>query len=65
MASSIKGTTSENFSNTIADVAIAVTNAERYGLIVEVMTTSLLYLKENPNATIETALNVGLGDWDV
>ena len=65
MASSIKGTTKETLSNTITDVAEAFMRARTYGLEIEVFTTALLFLKENPESTVEKALQVGLGDWDV
>lgn len=63
MASSINGT------HSTVDVMKLITGVlqatDQYGLQVEVLATAFIYLKENPEASIEEALNVGLGDWDV
>jgi hypothetical protein len=63
MASSIKGITDESLDEVTAMVSTVLLTAD--SLSVEVVSTALLYLKENPEVTIEQALSVGLSDWDV
>jgi hypothetical protein len=65
MASSIKGTTNESLLETMDNVSAALKIAGKYDMDVEVIATAMIFLKENPDASIETALNAGLGDWDV
>jgi hypothetical protein len=65
MASNIKGTTNESLLETMANVSTALNVAGKYDMEVEVIATAMIFLKENPDASIETALNAGLGDWDV
>ena len=61
MATSTKG----NITETMDDVAQALKFAGEYGLETEVVATAMLFLKENPEATINEALHVGLSDWDI
>jgi hypothetical protein len=49
----------------MANVSTALKIAGKYDMEVEVIATAMIFLKENPDASIETALNAGLGDWDV
>jgi hypothetical protein len=65
MASSIKGTTEEKLGETVKNVGNVLILAEEFGLQGEVIATAMIYLKENPGATIEEALQVGLQDWDI
>jgi len=65
MASNIKGTTNESLLETMDNVSTALKIAGKYDMEVEVIATAMIFLKENPDASIETALNAGLGDWDV
>jgi hypothetical protein len=61
MATSIKG----NLTETMDAVANTLKFAGEHGLETEVIATAMLFLKENPDAEINEALNVGLSDWDV
>ena len=61
MATSTKG----NITETMDDVAQTMKFASEHGLETEVIATAMLFLKENPEATINEALHVGLNDWDV
>ena len=63
MASSINGTSKESLADTVENVYQTVVKAGQ--LEIEVIATAMIYLKENPEASIEDALNVGLNDWDV
>ena len=66
MASSLHGTyTAETTDQVIHDVSKAVQLASNFGMEIEVLHTALLFLKENPNATIHDALKAGLMDWDL
>ena len=65
MASSIKGTSGESLINVGRNVDDTLKSARRYGLEVEVISTALIFLKENPTMQIEYALHVALQDWDV
>ena len=65
MASSIKGTSGESLVDVVEKVKGIFDITEESGLIIEVMATALIFLKENPTMTIEYALHVGLQDWDV
>jgi hypothetical protein len=40
-------------------------DVKHFGLEAEILGTALLFLKENPNENIATALAVGFSDWDV
>jgi len=65
MASSIRGDSGESLVDTVKNVYDALTLAGKFGLEVETIATAMIYLKENPDKTIEDALNAGLSDWDV
>ena len=65
MASNIRSTTNERLDNVVRSVAKALQIASNYGLEVETIATAMIYLKENPDKTIEDALNAGLSDWDI
>lgn len=65
MASSLKSTTKESLSETSENVMYCLQAASKYGLEVEVIATAMVYIKENPDKSIEDALNVGLSDWDI
>lgn len=64
MASSIEGTKLDS-AKLIGIIHTVLLNAADYGLEAEVVATAMIYLKENPKATIEEALEVGLQDWDI
>lgn len=61
MPTSTKG----NITKTMDAVANTLKFAGEYHLEVEVIASAMLYLKENPEVSINEALNAGLGDWDV
>ena len=65
MASSIKGTSGESLDHVINYVNDVLVVAGKYDLEVEVIATAMIYLKENPEASISDALSTGLSDWDV
>lgn len=46
-------------------VGKALLIAERYNLQVEVMVSTLTYLKRNPSSSIQEALEYGLNEWDL
>jgi len=65
MATSIKGTSREDLATVIESVSAAMDDAIQYNLVAEVIATAMIYLKENPNASIDEALDAGLSDWDI
>lgn len=65
MASSIRGTSGEDLAEIVDKVMFVLCKASHYDLEAEVVATAMVYLKENPDASIETALSVGLSDWDI
>lgn len=67
MATSIRGTTDESLKDVIQAVGNVLSDddVKHFGLEAEILGTALLFLKENPNKTIATALAVGLADWDI
>ena len=65
MASSVKGISDERLEIAVTNVATTLKFAEKHGLEAEVIGTAMVYLKENPDATISEALRVALSDWDV
>ena len=42
-----------------------VSEAEKYGLVSEVVYSALQYMKDNPHRTIEDAINYGYWEWCV
>lgn len=40
-----------------------VSEAEKYGLVSEVVYSALQYMKDNPHRTIEDAINYGYWEW--
>jgi len=65
MPSSLNGTSGETLTNVMDHVAGALNLAKPHGLECEVIAVAMLFLKENPEATVEQALEAGLGDWDI
>lgn len=66
MASSLKGTyTAEDSTMILQDVYSAFRLASQYDMEPGVFYTALIFLKENPVATIHDALKAGLTDWDL
>jgi len=46
-------------------ISDALREASSYSLTAEVFLWSLYHMKENPNASIEEALNAGMREWDL
>jgi len=44
-------------------IASALISAGETNSQIEVMYTAMLYLKQNPNSTIQEAVNIGLEEW--
>ena len=65
MPSSLNGTSGETLTNVMDNVAGALNYAKPHGLECEVIAVAMIFLKENPKASIEEALVAGLGDWDI
>jgi hypothetical protein len=67
MSTSINGTTNESLEDVIRAVGNVLSDEDvkHFGLEAEILGTALLFLKENPNENIATALAVGFSDWDV
>lgn len=67
MASSIKGTSGEDLSKVVQMIANVLLDDDvrHFGLAPEVIATAMVFLKENPSATIQEALTVGFTDWDL
>lgn len=63
MASSLRR--GAKLQETIELVYETITQASHSKLECEAIATALIFLKQNPNATIEEALQVGLNDWDL
>ena len=67
MPRSLRGTTNESLEDAVRAVGRVLVDEDvlHYGLEAEVLGTALLYLKENPDATIDEALSAGFVEWDV
>jgi hypothetical protein len=57
--------TGEQIEDTIDIVDSVLAIADKHRLEVEVMTYALMFLKENPELSIEEALNFALEEWDL
>lgn len=64
MASSISGVP-EDTQDVMHLVNQTLKAAMSHGLEDEVFATAFIYLKNNPKTSIQEALDVGLGDWDI
>jgi len=67
MPSTINGSTEESLQNVVSAVAKVLNDEDvkHFGLEAEVLGTALLFLKENPDANIATALAAGYMEWDL
>lgn len=67
MPRSLKGTSNEDLAEVLNDVASVLQDEDvvHFGLQAEVLGTALIYLKENPDATIKEALHAGFIEWDL
>lgn len=65
MPNSLNGKSKNTLTEVMDMVANALTLSGKYGLQTEVIAVALIFMEENPNATIQEALNAGLGDWDI
>lgn len=65
MASSLKGTSNEDLPRVIERVQTTLNESGKSGLQSEVIATAMIYLKENPEVSIQEALYIGLVDWDI
>jgi hypothetical protein len=54
----------KSISSEILEVAQCIENAERVGLLVEVIYTALDEMKSNPQSSILLCLQIALNDWD-
>jgi len=52
-------------SKEILDITQLIVNAENSGLLIEVIHTALMDMKENSNSTPLLSLQVAVKDWDV
>jgi hypothetical protein len=67
MPSTIRGNGEESLEDAVTAVAKVLNDEDvkHYGLEAEVLGTALLFLKENPDANIATALSAGYTEWDL
>ena len=67
MPSTLKYTTDESLDDVVSAVlkVLEDEDVKHFGLEAEVLGTALLYLKENPNDNIATALAMGFVEWDL
>jgi hypothetical protein len=67
MPSTLKGSTNESLMDVVSAVGRVFVDEDvlHYGLEAEILGTALLYLKENPDADIATAIEAGFIEWDV
>ena len=67
MPSTIRGNGEESLQDVISAVNRVLVDEDvlHYGLEAEVLGTALLFLKENPDANIATALAMGYMEWDL
>lgn len=63
MPTSLSGKYHESAALHVVEAALKA--AEKHHLETEVLYTAFVYLKENPEASIEDALHAGLTDWDI
>ena len=55
--------TMENINNELDIVSVFVKDAHKYGLTAEVVLFALKYMKDNPESSIEKAMNYGYWEW--
>lgn len=67
MPSAINGTSGESLENAIRLVNKVMVDEDvlHYGMEAEVLGTALIYMKENPNATVKEAIAAGFIEWDL
>lgn len=67
MPSTIRGTSGESLVDAVSAVGRVLRDVDvlHYGMEAEVLGTALLFLKENPDATIASAIAVGFIEWDL
>ena len=65
MPSNLKSSTEETLAETMDNVAQTLKFAAEYHLECEVFATALLFVKENPECTVNEALHAGLNEWDI
>lgn len=49
----------------LMEMAQIITQVEKHGLMVEVMHTALIEMKENPQSSPLLALQIAMEDWDI
>ena len=52
-----------NINNEFDIVDVFIRDADKYGLVSEVVLFALKYIKNNPDKTIEDAINYGYDEW--
>ena len=67
MPSAINGTSGESLADAVSAVSRVLSDDDvvNYGMEAEVLGTALIYMKENPNATVEEAIAAGFIEWDL
>jgi len=50
-------------SDELRNIATTLTEAEKHGLLTEVVWSAMHYMKENPKATLCDAISYGLLEW--
>jgi hypothetical protein len=53
----------KNINNEFDIVDVFLKDAEKYGLVSEVVLFALKYMKQNPDSNIEDAMNHGYWEW--
>ena len=67
MPSAINGTSGESLADAVSAVGRVLSDDDvvNYGMEAEVLGTALIYMKENPSATVEEAISAGFIEWDL
>jgi hypothetical protein len=67
MPSSIRGTSGESLADAVQSVSRVLSDDDvvNYGMEAEVLGAALIYMKENPNATVDEAIAAGFIEWDL
>ena len=67
MPSAINGTSGGSLEDAVRLVGKVLVDEDvvHYGMEAEVLGTALIYMKENPNATVEEAITAGFIEWDL
>lgn len=67
MPSSIRGTSGESLADAVSAVGRVLVDEDvlHYGMEAEVLGTALIYMKENPDATVTEAIAAGFIEWDL